>query len=239
MKSTIFIFVLFLCFACNNKQNSKSIPDNKVIEADTVLQTIASHDINSDIIINHTISNQQEADEKIDPNYKYFYVEIDTSQTRIIGDTINLINMTWWPIFPVGLYKSIEQFEMQLPSHTSTMVKWKDYFDIYVYTFIGEDWKMIVDIGSETVMEEFYVCIAKAEIQNNEINLYFDLHVGMKKSGFINQLGLQEIKSIDTYSMINIISALDGNENRFYFEDDVLKKIIIESGNLISKDFSY
>ena len=219
MKSTIFIFVLFLCFACNNKQNSKSIPDNKVIEADTVLQTIASHDINSDIIINHTISNQQEADEKIDPNYKYFYVEIDTSQTRIIGDTINLINMTWWHILPMGLYKSIEQFEMQLPSHTSKMVKWKDYFDIYVYTLIGEDWKMIVDIGSETVMEEFYVCIAKAEIQNNEINLYFDLHVGMKKSGFINQLGLQEIKSIDTYSMINIISALDGNENRFYFEE--------------------
>ena len=123
MKQVCYLIILVVCFACNNRHTKKSIPDNTTIETDSVLQDVASCDKTSDLNVNHTVMNQQVDDEKVDSNYKYFYVDIDTSQTRIVGDTINLINMTWWPIFPMGLYKSIEQFEKQLPSHTSTMVR--------------------------------------------------------------------------------------------------------------------
>ncbi|OJU35556.1 MAG: hypothetical protein BGN96_04835 [Bacteroidales bacterium 45-6] len=156
-------------------------------------------------------------------------INLQIEESATIGDTLQIVSTQKMLYFPFGIHSGIKDYLKELPLKISLKEKVRENMPVY---FIEYN-KSIIEVllGEDPFgKNELLVNIVKAEIMDNQINLFNNIQVGVSKQFFSDFFNLNKTLRSNQIRVVEFVSALSGIWYYYTFdENDILKKIEIKS----------
>ncbi|WP_316788845.1 hypothetical protein [Pedobacter frigoris] len=159
-------------------------------------------------------------------------LNMDIQQVEFHRDTLSFVTTGWFFYYPYGKHATIASFRKAYPQFTVIEEKASlnnDAMLLYRVKQKNSFVKLIYQPDTER-ME-----IVSAKINDTEFTFKNGVKIGMQKEDFIKEFFSHPF-SLKGYNHIKIISALDGINHNYHFEDNTLRSIELKTDYMFNQN---